>query len=81
MALAGEKGPTEKPCFVNEFRGKNPRSEYRQVSNGVSKVAPSKVFNSGSMVLEGDLKLGRTMGLLTPKIFYFGVAEIGPPCH
>lgn len=34
------------------------------------KVAP--VFNSRSMALEGDLKLGRTMGLLTPKIFYFG---------
>lgn len=35
-----------------------------------SKVEP--VFNSRSMVLEGDLKLGRTMGLLTPKIFYSG---------
>lgn len=41
----------------------------RKVFNG-SKVEP--VFNSRSMVLEGDLKLGRTMGLLTPKIFYSG---------
>lgn len=30
------------------------------------------MFNLRSMVLEGDLKLGRTMGLLTPKIFYSG---------
>lgn len=43
--------------------------EYRcKISERGGRLHP--VFNSRSMALEGDLKLGLTTGLLTPKIFF-----------